>query len=556
MVLQLLLLPLYLSGALGLGGHAARNGNGFSFDINSGPQKQRDTSTKDARDVEFSTDGGTPFHHPYETQRIGADGPLLLQDVHLTELFGAFDRERIPERVVHAKGAGAHGYFEVTNAEFAKKYTMMDVFSENGLKTPITVRFSTVGGESGSADEARDPRGFAMKFRTRKGIWDLVMNNTPVFFIRDPSKFPHFIHTQKRNPHTHLKDKNMFWDYLSSNPESVYQAMRLFSDLGTPYGFTHMDAWSGHTYRWIKEGGEWVYVRIYAESHQGVKNFTNAEATKMQGENPDFATQDLYERIEKGDYPGWTMYAQILTPSDAQKFKYNVLDLTKQWFAEDVKPVEIGKFYLTQNPSNYFAEIEQAAFSPSKLVEGWGPSADPVLQARLFSYADTQRYRLGVNYQQIPVNCPLNAVANFERDGAMNVLGNQGARPNYLSTMDPIKLPVRPYIDDTHQKWTGGAVSSLAAITEIDFDCPRRFWKSLSQKDKDCLISNLVGHLGQASDEGIRKRQVALFNHVDSELGKGVAKGVGVTIEGSLEFGNGPTWYNTTKEAKGSTVNY
>ncbi|KAL1715661.1 catalase-like domain-containing protein [Schizophyllum commune] len=556
-----LLLPIALAGSVlgwfpGQDAPGLRRRDDFSFDINQGQDTQRDTASMDAPDLEFTTDGGTPFYHPYEYQRIGDDGPLLLQDVHLTELFGAFDRERIPERVVHAKGAGAHGYFEVTNAEFARNYTMMDVFSEDGLRTPITVRFSTVGGEQGSADEARDPRGFAMKFRTRKGIWDLVMNNTPVFFIRDAAKFPHFIHTQKRNPQTHLKDKDMFWDYLGSNPESLYQVMRLFSDLGTPYGFRYMNGWTGHSYRWIKDDGSWVYVKLYAESMQGIRNFTNAESTKVQGENPDFATQDLHEAIENGTYPGWTMYAQVLTPEDAEKFKYNVLDLTKDWGFDDVPRTEIGKFYLTQNPRNYFAEVEQAAFSPSRMVEGWGPSADPVLQARLFSYADTHRYRLGVNYMQIPVNCPFARVANFERDGAMNVLGNQGNRPNYMSTQSPIKLAKRPYVDDTHQQWTGGAVSALSRVTEIDFDWPRRFYDSLSQTDKENLISNIVGHLGGAKSEYVRQRQASLFAHVDPDFGQSIADGIGVSVV-PLEFSNDkPTWEGTTIDTSNSTLEY
>ncbi|KAI0634572.1 catalase-domain-containing protein [Trametes polyzona] len=530
-------------------------GAAYEYDMNTGATTQEQTSTKEASDLEFTLENGSPYPHPYEYQRIGSDGPLLLQDTHLLEIFGSFDRERIPERVVHARGAGAHGYFEVTNADFCRNYTMMDMLSENGLKTPITARFSTVGGESGSADEARDPRGFAIKFRTRKGIQDIIMNNTPVFFIRDPSKFPHFIHTQKRHPASHLRDKDMFWDYLGSNPESLFQVMRLFSDLGTPYGFRHMDGWTGHTYRWVKADGSWSYVRLYAQTMQGVKNFTNAEAATIAGTNPDFATQDLYESIQNGTYPGWTMFAQVLSPEAAQKFKYNVLDLTKDWGFDNVAPVEIGKFYLTQNPNNYFAEIEQAAFSPSNMVEGWAPSADPVLQARLFSYPDAQRYRLGVNHKQIPVNAPVNPVANFERDGHMNVNGNQGSRPNYLSTLQKIKLPPRPYVDETHQQWTGGAVASLSSVTELDFDWPRRFWNSLSQQDQANLISNVIGHLGGAPTDSVRQRMASLFYHVNATLGQAIADGVGVKVV-DLSFPDGPTWYNTSQNAVGSTVDY
>ncbi|KAI0758857.1 catalase-domain-containing protein [Fomes fomentarius] len=530
---------------------------GFNFDMNTGIDVQEKTATEDANEVEYTLDNGSPYPHPYEYQRIGHNGPLLLQDTHLLELFGAFDRERIPERVVHARGAGAHGYFEVTNAEYARRYTMMqvDMLSENGLKTPITIRFSTVSGESGSADQVRDTRGFAVKFRTRKGIFDLVMNNTPVFFMRDPTKFPDFTHSQKRHPASHLRDKDMVWDFLSSNPESLYQVMRAYSDLGTPYGFRHLHAWTGHAYRWVKQDGTWVYVKLFAESMQGIKNFTNAEAVTVAGTNPDFATQDLWESIQNGTYPGWTLYAQVLSPQDAQNFKYNVLDITKDWGFDDVPPTEIGKFYLTQNPVNHFAEIEQVAFTPSHVVDGWAPSADPVLQARLFSYPDAHRYRLGVNHMQIPVNAPVNPVANFERDGAMNVNGNQGARPNYYSTLDRIQLPPRPYIDETHQRWTGGAVAALSAVTEIDFDCPRRFWNSLSEQDQRNLISNVVGHLGGARTASVRQRMASLFYHANATLGQAIADGVGVKVT-ELTFPDGPTWFNVTKDTQNSTVNY
>ncbi|CAL1710212.1 unnamed protein product [Somion occarium] len=532
-----------------------RDGHAYTFDIGTGPQLQVNTSDKPAPSVMYTTENGAPYSQPYDAQRIGADGPLLLQDVPLVEGLAHFVRERIPERVVHAKGVGAHGYFEVTNADFAKNYTMMDVLSKNGLRTPITIRFSTVGGESGSADSARDPRGFSMKFRTRRGIWDLVMNNTPVFFLRDPSKFPYFIHTQKREPQTHLRDKDMFWDYLGSNPESLYQVMRLFSDLGTPYGVRHMHAWTGHSYRWVKKDGKWVYVKLYVESMQGIRNFTNAEGTEMQGTNPDFSAQDLFESIEAKKFPGWTMYAQVLTPAQAEKFKYNVLDLTKDWGFDDVPKTEIGKFYLTENPANYFAEVEQAAFSPGHLVDGWALSADPVLQSRSFSYSDAHRYRLGANNMQIPVNTPLCPVANFQRDGFMNVQGNQGSRPNYLSTLSSIKLPELPYVDDKHQQWTGGAVRSLSQVTEIDFDWPRRFLNALSKKDRQNLINNIVGHLGAVKSKDVRRRQVALFAHTNADFGGAIAKGVGVPVV-PLSFKDGPTWLNTTVPSKNSTLHY
>ncbi|KAI0088364.1 catalase-domain-containing protein [Irpex rosettiformis] len=535
---------------------ASSNGQAFSFDIEAGADLQVATSKESATSLEFTTDGGVPFFNPYVHQQIGSNGPLLLQDVRFVETLAHFVRERIPERVVHAKGAGAHGYFEATNADFVKQYSIMYVFTENGLKTPITIRFSTVGGESGSADSARDPRGFAIKFRTKQGILDIVMNNTPVFFIRDPAKFPHFIHTQKRNPQTHLRDHDLFWDYLGSNPESLYQVMRLFSDLGTPYGFRHMNGWTGHTYRWVKSNGSWVYVKLFAETMQGIKNFTNADATNLQGANPDFATQDLFDSIQNNDYPGWTLYAQVLTPSQAEKFKYNVLDLTKDWGFDDVNKTEIGRFYLTENPTNYFAEIEQAAFSPGRTVPGWEPSTDPVLQARLFSYGDAHRYRLGTNNLQIPVNAPTVPVANFERDGFMTVNGNQGSRPNYHSTLERINTPPIPYIEDTHQQWTGGAVRSLTQVTAIDFDWPKRFWSSLSAQDQQNLISNVVGHLGAAKSQSVKQRQVALFALVDKSLGEAIAKGVNVSVPALPNFPTNVTWLDTTVSSNSSTLNY
>lgn len=534
---------------------AAPGASPFRFDLNTGMYMQTQMSNEPAPELEYTTENGAPYINPYDAWKIGSNGPLLLEDYHLTELLGSFDRERIPERVVHAKGAGAHGYFVVTNSSFCRQYTMMDMLSEDDLITPVTVRISTVSGETGASDELRDPRGFAVKFRTRKGILDIVMNNTPVFFIRDPSKFPYFIHTQKRNPQTNLRDKDLFWDFLSSNPESMYQVMVLFSDRGTPYGMRHMHAWTGHSYRWIQSDGTWHYVKLYFETMQGVRNFTNAEATLIQGENPDFATQDLFDAIANETYPGWTVYARVMSPEQAENYTYNVLDLTKDW--DDTVPyVEIGKMYLTQNPTNYFAEVEQAAFSPSHIVDGWAPSADPMLQGRMFAYSDTQRYRLGINHMQIPVNAPITPVANFERAGKMNINGNQGTRPNYMSTLSRLGLYNRTYTLDSHQQWTGGAVQSLSAVTEIDFAWPRIFWNGLSEQDQQNLISNVIGHLGEVIDQGIRDRQVALFAHVNYTLGKAIADGVGVTEIANLSFPYGETWYNHTIYSDESTLFY
>ncbi|KZP34022.1 catalase-domain-containing protein [Athelia psychrophila] len=501
----------------------------YTFDLFQGVNLQDDTASKAPSDLYYTTGGGVEYAQPYEAQRVSETGPLLTQDFHLTESLAHFHRERIPERVVHAKGAGAHGYFETTT-DVGKKYSMADVFQRVGEKTPLSMRFSAVGGEEGSADVVRDPRGFAIKLRTKKGIWDWVWNNTPVFFIRDPAKFPNFIHTQKRNPQTHLKDKDMYWDYLSSNPESLYQVMRLFSDLGTPYGFRHMNGWSGHTYRLVQDDDSWHYVKFSAYTNQGVKNHTNAEANFLAGTNPDFGTQDLFEAIEAKNYPSWTVYVQAITPEAAKTFKWNVLDLTKDWSDEDVPREEVGKIVLTQNPNNYFAEIEQLAFAPGHMVAGCEPSEDPVLQARLFAYPDAQRYRLGVNYQTIPVNCPFAPVANFQRDGAGVHDDNQGSRPNYPSTQAKLNLPKRPYQDANHTIWTGGAVRYLSEVSEIDFAWPKIFWGNLTTHDQENFIGNVVGHLGLVTSDEIKKRQLALFSKVDKTLGQRLAQGMNITL--------------------------
>ncbi|KAJ7115871.1 catalase, partial [Mycena epipterygia] len=347
---------------------------------------------------------GHPVSSPYDYQRVGAYGPLLLQDFHLLDLLSHFDRERIPERVVHAKGSGAHGYFEVTRD--ISNITMAAPFSEGvGTKVPLTLRFSTVAGESGTPDTNRDPRGFAIKMRTSQGIWDWVFNNTPVFFLRDPTKFPLFIHSQKRDPETNLRSPNSQW-----NQEAIHQVMILFSDRGSEF----MHGWSGHTYKWVKADGTWHYVKIKIVSQQGIANFNATDAKQMAATNLDYNTQELRERIAAGNFPTWNVAIQTMTPDEGQKFKYDVNDLTKIWPEDEYPLLEVGKIVLNKNPENWFAEIEQLAFSPGNMVPGAEPSNDPVLQARLFAYSDTARHRLGPNHLQIPINCPL-AVNNFQR---------------------------------------------------------------------------------------------------------------------------------------------
>ncbi|CAL1265604.1 unnamed protein product, partial [Larinioides sclopetarius] len=347
-------------------------------------------------------------------------GPILLQDTVYIDEISHFDRERIPERVVHAKGAGAFGFFEVTHD--ITQYTRAKVFSEVGKRTPIAVRFSFVSGESGSADSSRDPRGFAIKFYTEEGNWDLVGNNTPVFFIRDPILFPVFIHSQKRNPVTHLKDADMFWDFLSLRPESTHQVSILFSDRGIPFGYRFMNGYGSDTFKLVNAENEAVYCKFIYKSDQGIRNLSPEASRELAGTDPDYATRDLYNAIARGDFPSWTFYIQVMTFEQARTWRFNPFDVTKVWPQKEFPLIEVGKLVLNRNPTNYFAEVEQIAFTVSNLVPGIEPSPDKMLQGRLFSYADTQKYRLGTNYLQLPVNCPYRVrPRNYQRDGEMTI---------------------------------------------------------------------------------------------------------------------------------------
>jgi catalase len=474
----------------------------------------------------YTTSSGAPHPgHPYAQQRIGANGPLLLQDFHLIDALAHFDRERIPERVVHAKGAGAHGVFKVT--EDISDLTCAKLFAKVGTEAKTTIRFSTVGGESGSADTARDPRGFAIKIRTEEGNWDIVANNTPVFFLRDATKFPHFIHTQKRDPQTHLKDPDAFWDYLSQNPESIHQVCILFSDRGTPDGYHHMHGYSGHTFKFVKEDGSFHYVQIHIRADEGFKTLENEKAAELSGSNPDYGTQKLFEDIEAGKFPSWTVYVQTMTPEQAQTFRYNILDLTKIWSHKEFPLRKVGTIVLNENAQNYFAEIEQVAFSPSHLIPGVEPSADPVLQSRLFSYPDTHRHRLGVNYQQIPVNRPLCPVANFQRDGFMTI-ESQGSRPNYQSTILPLNHPKPRYELRDHEVFLGAAAMELSEITELDFEQPRALvTKVMDNTARAHLVKNLAAHIGAVKSKTILERQLSVFAAVDQALSDEIAKAIG-----------------------------
>ncbi|KAI9818678.1 MAG: peroxisomal catalase A [Thelocarpon impressellum] len=470
----------------------------------------------------YTTSNGCPVFNPEASQRIGQNGPLLLQDFHLLDQLAHFNRERVPERVVHSKGSGSYGEFTVTDD--VRDLTDADVLNEIGKTTKCVVRFSTVGGEKGSADSARDPRGFSVKLYTQEGNWDWVFNNTPIFFLRQPALFPLFIHTQKRHPQTNLKDATMFWDYLSSHQESIHQVMQLFSDRGTPYSYRHMNGYSGHTFKFCKADGSFRYVQIHLKTDQGIKTFTNEEAGKMASENPDFSTEDLFRAIERGELPSWTVYVQVLEPAQAEKFRWNIFDLTKVWPHKEVPLRRIGKLTLNKNPENYFAEIEQVAFSPGHVVPGVEPSADPVLQSRTWAYSDAHRARLSVNYQQIPVNCPVHAFNPYQRDGLMAVNGNYGSNPNYPSTFRPLKYkPTKG--SEQHETWAGKAVNFSQEVTDEDYVQATGLWKVLGKQagQQDNFVSNVAGHLSGARVE-VRRRTYEMFGKVDKSLGARIEK--------------------------------
>lgn len=477
----------------------------------------------------LTTAFGIPVGDDQNSLTAGERGHVLMQDVHLLEKLAHFDRERIPERVVHAKGAGAGGYFEVTKD--VTRYTKAKFLSEVGKRTEVFARFSTVGGERGSADAERDPRGFALKFYTGEGNYDLVGNNTPVFFIRDPLKFPDFIHTQKRNPATNCKDPDMFWDFLSLTPESIHQVTILFSDRGTPATYRHMNGYSSHTFKWYNEKDEYFWVKYHFKTDQGIKNLTRQEAEIMRAKDPDHATRDLHEAIKKGDYPSWTLQMQIMIPEQAKDYRFDILDITKVWPHDDFPPIDIGKLVLNRNPENYFAQVEQAAFSPGNLVPGIAASPDKMLQGRLFSYHDTHLHRLGPNYHLLPVNAPKNASENsYQRDGAMRTDSNSGGSPNYwpnsFNGPEPDISAKEPPIEIS-----GYADRYRYTHPNDDFVQPGNLYRDvMTDQDRENIAGNIINHLGGAQKR-IQLRQTALFFKADPDYGRRVAKGLKLDIK-------------------------
>lgn len=474
----------------------------------------------------LTTSWGAPVGDNQNSMTAGSRGPTLIQDVHLLEKLAHFNRERVPERVVHAKGAGAHGYFEVTNDVSA--YTKAAFLSEVGKRTPLFVRFSTVAGENGSADTVRDPRGFAVKFYTEEGNYDLVGNNTPVFFIRDAIKFPDFIHTQKRDPRTHLKNPTAVWDFWSLSPESLHQVSILMSDRGIPATLRHMHGFGSHTFKWVNAEGDGVWVKYHFKTEQGVKNLSPDVAAKLAGENPDYHTEDLFNAIEKGDFPSWKLYVQIMPLEDADTYRFDPFDVTKVWSQKDYPLIEVGRMVLDRNPENYFAEVEQATFSPGTLVPGIDVSPDKMLQGRLFAYSDAHRYRVGANHQALPINRPRNEVNNYQRDGQMRFDDNGGRSVYY----EPNSFggPTESHENKQAAYPVSGVADSVAYDHNDHYTQAGDLYRLLSEDERTRLIANIVEAMKPVEKEEIKLRQIQHFYKADPEYGTRVADGLGLSV--------------------------
>ncbi|KPK87861.1 MAG: catalase [Bacteroides sp. SM23_62_1] len=486
------------------------------------------------KNKKLTTASGRPYYENEDSLTAGPRGPVLLQDYYLHEKLAHFNRERIPERIVHAKGTGAYGKFTVT--QDITKYTKAKLFSKVGNECRVFVRFSTVGGEKGSADSERDPRGFAVKFYTEDGNWDLVGNNTPVFFIKDPKKFPDFIHTQKRDPRTNLKNPTMMWDYWSLNPESLHQVMILFSDRGTPYSYRHMNGYGSHTFSLINAKNERIWVKFHFKTRQGIKNFTGPEADEMKAKDLDWAQRDLVQAIDNKDFPKWTLKIQVMTDDQAKVFKWNPFDITKVWPHAEYPLMEVGVMELNEIPANYFADVEQSAFAPAHVVNGIGFSYDKMLQGRLLAYPDAHRYRLGVNYEQLPVNRSPFGVHNYQRDGYMRGDGNGGDNPNYWpNRFDDIEAD-KSYKEPSFKMDSNMADSYDRNENDDDhYSQPGNlFRKVMTDRERQNTVNNFVSSMkgieGPKRMEIIHS-QLSHFYKVDKELASSIAKGLGIEFK-------------------------
>ncbi len=456
------------------------------------------------------------------SKTAGENGPVLLEDVHLLEKISAFDRERTPERVVHARGTGAYGEF-VSYGDFSQ-YTKASVFGAKDKKTPLFTRFSTVIHGKDSPETVRDPRGFAVKLYTDQGNYDIVGNDLPVFFIRDAMKFPDMVHALKPSPVYNRQDANRVFDFFSNIPEATNMFTYLYSDLGTPAGYRHMDGFGVHAFKWVNAQGQVTYVKYKWSTLQGVKSLSREEIGKMQSQDFQYATTDLYASIGKGDFPAWELSVQMLKPEDLNKFDFNPLDATKIWPENLAPSTKIGKMTLNRMPTNYFDETEQSAFSPGTLVPGIEPSEDKLLQGRVFSYFDTQRYRIGANFQQLPINAPKVAVENHNQDGSMSY-HKSTSNVNYQPSTTH---PTEGFVDSPAQEYSRtplvGTTTQIKIHNNNDFAQAGVLYRSLSEKDKQHLIGNLVADLSNVQNKVIVYKMVNFFYQADADYGQRLMK--------------------------------
>lgn len=479
-----------------------------------------------AEKTTLTTTAGAPVADNQNSLTAGSRGPVLLQDYQLIEKLAHQNRERIPERVVHAKGWGAHGTLRITND--ISKYTRAKVFSEVGKKTEMLARFSTVAGEVGAADAERDVRGFALKFYTEEGNWDLVGNNTPVFFVRDPLKFPDFIRTQKRHPRTNMRSTTAMWDFWSLSPESLHQVTTLFSDRGLPVAPMYMNGYGSHTYSFINANNERHWVKFHFKTMQGHKHYTNREAEGIIAKDRESYQRELFGTIERGEFPKWHVFVQIMPELDAERTPYNPFDLTKVWPHGDYPLIEVGIMELNRNADNYFAEIEQAAFSPSNIVPGMGFSPDKMLQARIFAYADAHRHRIGTHYEALPVNTPKVPVHSYHKDGAMRFFKNGTGNPDAYYEPNSFNGPAEaPEYREPPLRISGDADRYNHRIGNDDYTQPGKLFGLFNQEQRVRLFDNLAEAMACVPLD-IVKRQIAHFYRCDPEYGLGVAARMGI----------------------------
>ena len=478
----------------------------------------------------MTTNNGAPVGDNQNSKTVGEYGPVLLEDIHLIEKLAAFDRERIPERVVHPRGAGASGYFEASKD--MSDYTRAVLFSEVGKKTDLAVRFSTVIHGKGSPETARDPRGFAVKFYTEQGNYDIVGNNLPIFFIRDAIKFPDMVHSLKPSPETNKQDPTRFFDFFSQTPEATHMITRLWTDLGIPKGYQFMNGSSVHGFKWVNNEGKVTYVKYSWVSKQGEINLTSEEATVQQGKDWQHATMSLRKDIDDENFPQWDLYVQMIDPKDIHSFDFWPLDATKDWPEDQIEKVKIGTMTLNQNPVNYFEQVESIAFSPGALIPGVEPSEDKLLQGRLFSYFDTQRHRLGPNFQQLKINQPLEEPKNYNSDAGISAGNKRFENPdvNYQPS-SRASLSENPEYKQTETTLTDVTITQKKISKTNDFEQAGDFYRSLTEEEQNNLIKNLSGDLGQVADKNIQMTMITYFYKADRNYGMRIAEALGFTAK-------------------------